>query len=85
MSRTPLRKRVCDGGNLGARLPQSSHLLQLGCNHSAVVNADWLSDETPVQSLCPRMVCTTFGLVGADVRLDWSPHTIAAITKATSQ
>jgi hypothetical protein len=30
----------------------------LWCNHSAVMNADWLPDETPVRSLCPRMVCT---------------------------
>jgi hypothetical protein len=33
-----------------------------------------LSDETVVRSLCPRMVCTRWGLVGADVRPDWSPH-----------
>jgi hypothetical protein len=47
----------------------------LWCNHSAVVNADALPDEIPVRSLCPRMVCTACGLVGADVRPDWSPHT----------
>jgi hypothetical protein len=28
------------------------------CNHSATMNADRLPDETPVRSLCPRMVCT---------------------------
>jgi hypothetical protein len=28
-------------------------------------------------SLCPRMVCTACGLIGADVRPDWSPHTNA--------
>src|SRR6266446_3829007 len=38
-------------------------------------NADWLPDETPVRSLCPRMVCTACGLIGADVRPDWSPPT----------
>src|SRR6202022_1095133 len=26
-------------------------------HHSATMNADWLSDETPVGSLCRRMVC----------------------------
>jgi hypothetical protein len=31
------------------------------CNHSALINADWLSDETPLQSLCPKMVCTACG------------------------
>jgi hypothetical protein len=44
------------------------------CHHSATMNADWLPDETPVRSLCLRMVCTRCGLIGADVRPDWSPH-----------
>ena len=44
------------------------------CHHSATMNADWLSDETPVRSLCRRMVCTKCGMIGADVRPDWSPH-----------
>jgi hypothetical protein len=43
-------------------------------HHSATMNADWLSDETPVRSLCGRMVCTKCGMIGADVRPDWSPH-----------
>src|SRR5215510_9070760 len=47
----------------------------LWCNHSAVMNADWVPVEMPVRSLCPRMVCTACGLIGADVRPDWSPHT----------
>jgi hypothetical protein len=46
----------------------------LWCNHSAVMNADALPDEIPVRSLCPRMVCTACGLIGADVRPDWSPQ-----------
>jgi hypothetical protein len=49
----------CDSGN---------------CHHSASLNADWLPDETPVRSLCPHMVCTVCGFIGADVRPDWSPH-----------
>jgi hypothetical protein len=44
------------------------------CNHSAEINADWLPDDTPMRSLCPRMVCTACGLIGADVRPDWRPH-----------
>src|ERR1700738_1519263 len=44
------------------------------CHHRATMNADWLSDETPLQSLCRRMVCTRCGMIGADVRPDWSPH-----------
>jgi hypothetical protein len=39
------------------------------------LDADPLPDEMPVRSLCPRMVCTACGLIGADVRPDWSPHT----------
>jgi hypothetical protein len=44
------------------------------CHHSAHLNGDWLADETPVRSLCGRMVCTRCGYIGADVRPDWSPH-----------
>ena len=32
------------------------------CNHTAVINADWLSDETPVRSLADGM---------HTLRLDW--------------
>ena len=44
------------------------------CYHSSTFNADWLPDETPVRSLCHRMVCTRCGVIGADVRPDWGPH-----------
>jgi hypothetical protein len=44
------------------------------CHHSASMNADWLPDAMPVRSLCSRMVCTRCGMIGADVRTDWSPH-----------
>src|SRR5436853_6020918 len=39
------------------------------------MNADRLPDEMPLRALCPRMVCTACGLIGADVRPDWSAHT----------
>jgi hypothetical protein len=42
-------------------------------NHSAVMNANALADEMPV--FMPRMVCTVCGLIGADVRPNWSPVT----------
>jgi hypothetical protein len=39
------------------------------------MNGDWPADDLPVRSLCGRMVCTVCGMIGADVRLDWSsPH-----------
>jgi hypothetical protein len=44
------------------------------CHHSATLNGDWLSDETPVRSLRSRMVCTRCGMIGADVRPDLGPH-----------
>jgi hypothetical protein len=43
-------------------------------HHGATINADWLSDETPVRSLCRRMVCTRWEMIGADVRPDWGPR-----------
>jgi len=55
------------------------------CYHSSTFNADWLSDETVVRSLCPRMVCTRCGMVGADVRPDWSPHVKQAADLRRSQ
>jgi hypothetical protein len=42
------------------------------CNHSATVDGGSLPDEIEVRSLCQRMVCTHCGLVGANVRPDWS-------------
>ena len=44
------------------------------CHHSATMNGDSLPDDLPVRSLCGRMVCTVCGMIGADVRPDWSPH-----------
>jgi hypothetical protein len=45
------------------------------CNHGARLNADWLPDDTVLLDLDHRMVCTACGLVGADVRPDWTPMT----------
>jgi hypothetical protein len=42
------------------------------CHHSATMNGDRLPDDLPVRSLCGRMVCTVCGMIGADVRPDWS-------------
>jgi hypothetical protein len=44
-------------------------------NHSAKINADWLPDDTVLLTLDRRTVCTKCGLIGADVRPDWTPHT----------
>jgi hypothetical protein len=42
------------------------------CHHSAVVDADRWSDDTALRDLCPKAVCTKCGMIGADVRPDWS-------------
>jgi len=47
----------------------------IACDHSVAMNADHMPDETPIQPLGTRMVCSRCGHRGADVRPDWSPHT----------
>jgi hypothetical protein len=44
----------------------------LYCHHSAVINADRWPDETVLLDLDHRAVCTRCGIVGADVRPNWS-------------
>jgi hypothetical protein len=67
---TPRRRETFPPVTLG-------HIRGHGCRDLVVINADWLPDDVPVRSLCPRMVCTACGQIGADVRPDWSPHTNA--------
>jgi hypothetical protein len=42
------------------------------CHHEAVLNVDAYADEVTVPSFGPRMVCTCCGIIGADVRPNWS-------------
>jgi hypothetical protein len=44
----------------------------LYCHHSATVDADSWPDDTAIRDLCPKAVCTNCGIIGADVRPDWS-------------
>src|SRR4029079_5726904 len=44
----------------------------LGCWHSAAIDAEFLADNVVLKSLEPRMVCSRRGLIGADVRPNWS-------------
>jgi hypothetical protein len=46
----------------------------INCSHGAKLNADHMPDDTPIRPLVARMVCTRCGMIGADVRPDWSPH-----------
>jgi hypothetical protein len=83
LTRVRLERRVSRSARSGRRKQRRrSHgcrdlLVYCGsghCHHGAVMNADWLPDDMPVRSLCPRMVCTKCGMIGADVRPDWGPH-----------
>jgi hypothetical protein len=42
------------------------------CHHSTVIEADTYADALTVKSFNSRMVCTRCGLIGADVRPNWS-------------
>jgi hypothetical protein len=42
------------------------------CHHSAVIDADRWPDETALLDLDRRAVCTKCGMIGADVRPNWS-------------
>jgi len=42
------------------------------CQHSAVVDADRWPDDTVLLDLDRKAVCTRCGMIGADVRPNWS-------------
>jgi hypothetical protein len=41
------------------------------CHHGAAMNVDTFGDAVSVPAFGPRMVCTSCGIVGADVRPNW--------------
>jgi hypothetical protein len=43
-------------------------------HHSATLKGDDFPDDLPMRSLFGWMVCTVCGMIGADVRPNWSPH-----------
>jgi hypothetical protein len=45
---------------------------RLYCNHSAVIDDDQWPDETALLDLDRRAVCAKCGMIGADVRPNWS-------------
>jgi hypothetical protein len=42
------------------------------CHHGAVLIADRWPNEVPLPGFGPRMVCSSCGIVGADVRPNWA-------------
>jgi hypothetical protein len=70
---------LANGLAVRPRLPRSPGLLHLALvQYSATLNADWLPDNTALLDLDRRRVCTACGLIGADVRPDWTPMTGSA-------
>ncbi len=43
-----------------------------GCNHHRIIDASAYSNDVPVPSFGPRMVCTVCGAIGADARPNWN-------------
>src|ERR1700731_2281185 len=41
------------------------------CHHEATLNVEAWSDDVPVPTFGPRMVCTRCGIIGADARPNW--------------
>jgi hypothetical protein len=60
-----------------AKLQRAARLLvycgnAVWCHHGAKLDGDFPPDETQLIPLERRKVCTKCGLIGADVRPDWS-------------
>ena len=54
------------------------------CNHHRVIDVDGYSDDVPVPSFGPRMVCTICGAIGADAGPNWNErHRQAPITQSS--
>ena len=57
--------------NMRANGVRSLSVTCTGCHRQALMNVDAFNDATPVPAFGPRMVCTSCGIVGADVRPNW--------------
>jgi hypothetical protein len=60
-----------DLGNMRAQGVRSLSVTCELCHHAAVLSVDPWSDNVPVPSFGPRMICTRCGIVGADARPNW--------------
>jgi hypothetical protein len=58
-------------GNMRANGVRSLDVCCWVCHHRTILSADPWSDEVPVPSFGPRMVCTNCGIIGADARPHW--------------
>jgi hypothetical protein len=46
------------------------------CHHSAVIDANRWPDDTVLLDLNPKLVCTKWGIVGGQVRLNWDDRVL---------
>ena len=53
-------------------LAVSCHL----CHHEAIFRAAPWPNDVPVPTFGPRMVCTRFGIIGADARPNWKEQAL---------
>jgi hypothetical protein len=58
-------------GNMRANGVRSLDVSCWQCHHRAIMSADPWSDDVPVPTFGPRMVCTRCGIIGADARPNW--------------
>jgi hypothetical protein len=58
-------------GNMRANGMRSLDVSCWQCHHRAILSADPWPDDVPVPAFGPRMVCTRFGIIGADARPNW--------------
>jgi hypothetical protein len=58
-------------GNMRANGVRSLKVSCWQCHHQTIMSADPWSDDVPVPTFGPRMVCTRCGIVGADARPNW--------------
>lgn len=54
------------------------------CRHEAVLSAERWPDAVLVRAFRPRMVCTSCGIVGADVRPNWREMKVRTMARAAA-
>jgi hypothetical protein len=58
-------------GNMRANGVRSLDVCCWACHHRAILSADRWSDDVPVPTFGPRMVCTRCRIIGAAARPHW--------------
>jgi hypothetical protein len=74
-----VRVEHTDLANMRQNGVRSLQVMCHGCRHEAVLNVDQYPGDLLVREFRPRMVCTKCGMVGADLRPNWSER--VAVTR----